>query len=179
MPDTLGEIFKRTGAFKPDYYVPVYERLFEPMRYMQLSLLELGVLNGSSLAAWAAYFPYARIAGVDLNVPAIALDERIRMYAGSQADTGLLSRAAGEIAPDGFDIVIDDCSHIGSLAKTSFWHLFINHMKPQGLYVIEDWRTGYIPTWPDGLAYASEPDSESRMPSHDAGMVGFLQAADR
>ena len=30
------------------------------------------------------------------------------------------------------------------------------------------------PHWPDGRSYAAEPDAERRMPSHDAGMVGFI-----
>jgi hypothetical protein len=124
---------------------------------------------------WAAYFPYGRIAGVDLELPPIALDERVRMYAGNQADTAILSRAAAEVAPDGFDIIIDDCSHIGALAKASFWHLFDHHLKPGTLYVIEDWATGFWPDWPDGRSHVREPDGETRMPSHDAGMVEFVK----
>jgi hypothetical protein len=49
---------------------------------------------------------------------------------------------ADNVAPEGFDIIIDDASHIGELTKTAFWHLFDNHLKPNGLYAIEDWGTG-------------------------------------
>lgn len=55
--------------------------------------------------------------------------------------------------PEGFDVVIDDCSHVGHLARASFWHLFDNHLKPGGFYVIEDWGTGYWDFWPDGVRY--------------------------
>ena len=178
---SLAEIAKETDAYKPESYLPIYERLFEPIRYMPLSLLELGIWNGGSLNAWASYFPYARIAGLDLKLPAPLSNERIRMFEGSQADTAVLARAAAEIAPDGFDIIIDDCSHIGALAKASFWYLFENHLKPGALYCIEDWGTGYLsngdewPSWPDGRTFVREADSAHRMPSHDAGMVGFIK----
>jgi hypothetical protein len=173
--DTFTEIVKKTSALKPVYFYPVYERLMEPLRSMPLSLLELGVYNGGSLQTWAAYFPYARIAGLDLNPPPIPPDPRIHMFVGDQADTALLARVSAEVAPDGFDIIIDDCAHIGALAKASFWFLFDNHLKPGGLYLIEDWQTGYWPSWPDGRAFSAEPDSREHMPSHDAGMVGFVK----
>ena len=51
---------------------------------------------------------------------------------------------ARKTAPEGFDIIIDDASHFGDLTKIAFWHLLYNHLKPSGLYVIEDWGTGSI-----------------------------------
>jgi hypothetical protein len=172
---SLQEIVVNTGAFKPPTYIPVYERLLEPMRREPLALLELGVKDGGSIKAWEAYFPLARIAGIDLSVPALSVSDRVRLFAGDQADFIVLDRAAAEVAPNGFDIVIDDCAHVGRLAKASFWHLFEHHLKPGGLYCIEDWGTGYWPDWPDGRSPVVGPDSERRLPSHDAGMVGFIK----
>jgi hypothetical protein len=43
----------------------------------------------------------------------------VRLFAGDQADPMVLDRAAAEVAPRGFDIIIDDCAHIGPLAKAS------------------------------------------------------------
>ncbi len=173
--ERLHQIAARTGAYKPENYLPIYERLLEPLRFMPLALLELGILQGGSLKMWEAYFPYARIAGLDLNPPELEIGDRVRMFAGDQADTRLLADIAGAVAPDGFDIVIDDCAHIGKLAKASFWHLFDNHLKSGGLYCIEDWGTGYWPTWPDGGRLVVQPDSGRRIPSHDVGMVGFIK----
>jgi len=173
--ETLQQIAARTGAYKPDAYLPIYQRLFEPVRFMPLTLLELGVLQGGSVKMWEAYFPYARIAGLDLDPPELPLSDRVRVFAGDQGDTRLLAHIAAEVAPDGFDIVIDDCAHIAKLAKASFWHLFDNHLKAGGVYCIEDWGTGYWPTWPDGGRLVVQPDSGRRMPSHDVGMVGFVK----
>ena len=48
------------------------------------------------------------------------------------------------------------------LTKMAFWHLFDNHLKPNGLYVIEDWGTSYWDDWPDGKNF----DLESYLRPH-------------
>jgi hypothetical protein len=58
-----------------------------------------------------------------LRQPLTVMPERIRFYQGSQDDEALLDPLAKECAPDGFDIVIDDASHIGKLARVSFCNL--------------------------------------------------------
>ena len=172
----LEAVFRDHGGLKSRQYLEIYEALFGSLRLQPVALLELGIYKGGSLAAWAEYFPHGRIAGLDREPPSGPSEiDRVRMYAADQADTAALSRVAREAAPDGFDIIVDDCSHIGRLSKASFWHLFENHLKPGGLYCIEDWTTGYWPWWPDGRSLAAEPDTERRMPSHDAGMVGFVK----
>jgi hypothetical protein len=90
----------------------------------------------------------------------------------------LLDRIGRERAPHGFDIVIDDASHIGWQARRSFWHLLAHHVRPGGIYAIEDWGTGYWDDWPDGrqLTEVAPPEAEQReWPSHAAGMVGFVK----
>lgn len=132
-------------------YLEQYDPVLEPLVEKKLVLLELGVHNGGSLLLWRDYFPFGTIVGVDIRIPKnFQPTERIHLYKGSQADPQFLSRISNEIAPDGFDIIIDDASHIGKLSKIAFWHLFDNHLKPNGLYVIEDWGTGYWNDWPDG-----------------------------
>lgn len=86
-------------------------------------------------------------------------DGRIRTYTGPQQDTALLDRIARENAPHGFDIIIDDCAHIGVFSRVSFWHLFEHHLRPGGIYIIEDWGTGYWRDWVDGIVL---PDGSSR-----------------
>jgi hypothetical protein len=154
------------------HYLRNYEELFGPLRDKEIRLLELGVHKGGSLFLWRDYFPRGTIVGLD--VKAAALDDpsrRIHTYRGRQEDTELLDRIARETAPGGFDVVIDDCSHIAALARVSFWHLFRNHLRSGGIYAIEDWGTGYWETWPDGAAYRRSPDGDS----HHAGMVGFVK----
>lgn len=176
-----------------------YDPIFEPYVQKKIALLELGVLNGDSLLLWRDYFPFGTIAGIDKKLPdGFDPGERIHIFEGSQADPQFLSQVANNVAPEGFDIIIDDASHIGELTKTAFWHLFDNHLKPNGLYVIEDWPTGYWSDWPDGKrlnleSYAQQKFKRSpfwlfllsvateklglRFPmrSHCYGMVGFIK----
>jgi hypothetical protein len=142
--------------------MPQYEPFFAPLVGKGVKLLELGVWGGASVRFWRDYFENATIVGLDCNP--MRLDDptgRIHVYQGYQQDTALLDRIAEEQAPDGFDVVIDDCSHIGRFARISFWHLFQNHLKPGGLYSIEDWGTGVFGTgevdYPDAGPYKPKP----------------------
>lgn len=156
--------FLDAGGYDTDkadhsHYLRRYEEHFQPLVNEEVKLLELGVYKGGSLLLWRDYFPSGVIVGLDLN-PVDIPDEtgRIRIYQGQQQDTALLDWIAKENAPSGFDIIIDDCSHIGELTRISFWHLFDNHLKPGGLYVIEDWSASYWDEWFDGAAFSYTPN---------------------
>ena len=98
---------------------------------------------------------------------------------------------ADATAPEGFDIIIDDGSHIGEATRNTFWHLFEHHLKPGGLYAIEDWGTGYLDDFPDGRKFSSRTPILHRVrsllpkslrkriklpfPCHAYGMVGFVK----
>lgn len=158
MRQTLAEIGQQlaTDKTRSAGYIENYERYLGHLRDEPVRLLELGVFQGGSLLMWQRYFPQGVIVGLDLQPnPLSEMPERVHFYQGSQDDTALLERIARECAPQGFDIVIDDAAHIGTLARTSFRYLFEKHIKPGGLYVIEDWGTGYWESWPDGSAYRS------------------------
>lgn len=175
----------------PNGYLPYYDANTEPWIEETIHLLEVGVFKGGSLKLWQDYFPKATIAGIDVSLPLDRVEsERIRMFEGSQTDTDFLATVAGQTAPDGFDIIIDDASHLGRDAKTTFWFLFEHHLKSGGLYVIEDWGTGYWDDWPDGKAVRPHSwrrwlstwvmsfcvnQSKITFPSHDFGMVGFVK----
>jgi len=131
-----------------------YEQFIRPLIGKGIVLLELGLDKGGSLQLWHDYLENAIIAGLDIKPVYIKNSTgRIHVYQGYQYDTALLDRIAQETAPCGFDVIIDDASHIGDITKVSFWHLFNNWLKPGGLYVIEDWGTGYWDAWPDGRKY--------------------------
>jgi hypothetical protein len=179
-------------------YLEKYDAVLQPWVDTSVALLELGARKGGSLLLWRDYFPSGTIVGIDIKLPKdFPPTDRIRMYEGSQADPAFLSRVANEVAPEGFDIIIDDASHMGDLTKIGFWHLFENHLKPGGLYVIEDWGTGYWDDWPDGrsldldayLAHgrpgfmrssvwnglATKLRMKTPMQGHNYGMVGFIK----
>lgn len=189
-----------TDKAKMTHYLRNYEQWFESLWDQPVGLLELGVHRGGSMLLWRDYFTKGTIVGLDFN--RVKLEDptgRIHLYQGEQQDLALLDRIAAETAPKGFDIIIDDASHLGELTRISFWHLFDNHLKPGGLYIIEDWGTGYWKKWPDGSAYQPAPDARAQpgrkhvvrklfgrrasefanrknsLPSHSSGMVGFVK----
>ena len=96
----------------------VYEPLLLPWMDREIRLLEIGIHKGGSLKLWRDYFPRGVIVGIDLKLPQdFVPGERIELFQGSQADTQFLSAVASKTAPEGFDVIIDDASHIGQLTK--------------------------------------------------------------
>jgi hypothetical protein len=178
-----------------NHYLDCYDPILEPFLETEIALLELGVLKGGSLMLWRDYFPLATIVGVDIKLPeGFQPTERMHIFEGSQADPQFLTSVANATAPDGFNIIIDDASHQGELTKIAFWHLFNNHLKPGGLYVIEDWGTGYWDDWPDGKSLdldkfprkvrthnplwskiSGKILPKSPWPCHSYGMIGFIK----
>jgi hypothetical protein len=158
------------------HYLEAYDPIFSPSTNKEIKLLEIGIRRGGSLELWRDYFPHGRIVGIDLKLPKNFFPgERVEVFEGSQADTRFLSEVAAKTAPGGFDVIIDDASHIGELTKTTFWHLFDRHLKPGGLYAIEDWGTGYLNDFPDGKKFDPKPSALDPFPCHSHGMVGFVK----
>ncbi len=149
------------GTDKNQVYLDNYERLFPGIQNEKITLLELGIFRGESLLLWENYFPNGTIVGVDIHTSGVAnKSSRIFEFEGYQQDNDFLDTVARETAPEGFDVIIDDASHIGDISKITFWHLFDNHLKPGGIYVIEDWRTGYWDKWVDGAQYKKAKESK-------------------
>lgn len=174
---------------KPTLYLSIYEDFFSPLKTKDIVLLELGIHKGGSLLLWRDYFPKGSIVGLDVATVKIEdASNRIKIVQGFQEDCNLLDKIREENAPNGFDIIIDDASHIGILTQTSFWHLFNNHLKTGGIYVIEDWGTGYWDSWPDGQHYNAKLSILKQLinniflrnklktfHTHTHGMVGFVK----
>jgi len=177
-------------------YLEYYDLIFESLVDQEIKLLEIGILEGGSLLLWCDYFPQGTIIGIDMKLPEdFKSGDRVHAFEGNQMDVQFLSKVANKVAPDGFDIIIDDASHIGELTKISFWHLFDRHLKPGGYYVIEDWGTGFWEDWPDGRRYKPKKNilskawiflltrvkNASKIPvkfqwhTHSYGMVGFIK----
>jgi SAM-dependent methyltransferase len=179
-------------SLKPPAYLPIYEQLLADRRERSFSLLELGVWKGDSLAMWRDCLPQATIVGVDLMPLELDLGPRVKVVRGDQADAALMARLRALYAPDGFEIIVDDASHTGELSAKSLQALYREHLRPGGLYIIEDWGTGYVRGWPDGARLA-EPVGEAHLapcqppgggapeaegtplPSHDYGLVGLVK----
>lgn len=135
-------------------YFALYEKLFGHLRGNAVKLLELGVFKGASLRSWKAYFGHdSVIVGVDINEEcrehdAPSLNRHVRI--GDQSDPEFLAKIIDEFGP--FDIVMDDASHVTADQITSFNHLFINGVNPNGIYFIEDTNTSLWSSYQKGAA---------------------------
>lgn len=168
---------------KPLKFYDIYDRYFSEFYGQPAQILELGVYTGVSLKVWASYFPTGNVVGIDERNPGpdFGAYPNIVYEVADQTDRERLHQICKTRAPNGFDIIIDDASHVGHYSATSFSALF-PHLKSGGLYIIEDWGTGYYDDWPDGGHY-QKINVESfdwlipkRLPSHDFGMVGFVKS---
>jgi demethylmacrocin O-methyltransferase len=149
------------------WYTPHYERHFAPFRQQRVKVLELGVggysspeWGGGSLRMWRHYFPRGLVYGLDVFDKSALDRPRMKTVLGDQSDPVFLAELAGRIGP--FDIVVDDGSHLSSDVITSFTALF-PHVRPGGLYVIEDLQTSYWPGWNGGSTDPHDPATSTGM----------------
>jgi hypothetical protein len=151
----LCSLAKAHGTDKYPWYTPFYSALFADKHVKRV--LEIGVLNGASLAMWRDYWPEAVVWGFDKER---RRDTDIQVMYGDQSKPEDLAFAASR-GP--FDIIIDDGSHepadqiLGALT-------LVPHLAPGGLYIIEDVNPPYevlgaIP-WPNQLVLCNVPGSK-------------------
>ncbi|MEU1285115.1 hypothetical protein [Kitasatospora sp. NPDC005856] len=151
-PVDLGLLSARFGSDKwadLHWYTQHYERHFARFRDAPIRLLEIGIggydapdQGGASLRMWQRYFPAALVLGLDVVPKPGVRGPRIATAVGDQGDPALLDELGRRFGP--FDIVIDDGSHLNAHVRTSFTALF-PHVRPGGLYVVEDLQTAYWP----------------------------------
>lgn len=122
-------------------YLDIYERLWKPIQDKPITLLEIGVYNGNSMRTWCRWFTTATIVGIDKNPDNPMNTDRAEIHFGLQDDIGFLESVANQYK--GFDIIIDDGSHVWNDQKISFEFLW-DYIKPGGMYIIEDLHTSYI-----------------------------------
>jgi hypothetical protein len=149
----LAGLFEAEGTDK-SCYADGYELLLAPRRNAIANVLEIGIGTldpearssmhgwaadhyrpGGSLRAWRAYFPHARIVGIDIQPDTQFTSDRISTAICDSTD----SDATGQFLKDRpqFDLVIDDGSHEPEDQLATLTNL-LRAVSPGGLYVIED-----------------------------------------
>ena len=150
----LADLFG-TDKWGAHWYTQHYQRYFAPLRSQRLNVLEIGVggyefsdRGGSSLRMWKAYFRKSKIVGIDLYDKSHLSEPRLDIRQCDQTDSEALLRLSNEYG--GFDIIIDDGSHLNEHVIKTFGILF-PLLRPDGIYVVEDTQTAYWPTWGGGM----------------------------
>jgi|SRR5579871_72667 len=153
MTESLLDIGKRHGTDKahPErVMLEAYDRHLSEAREREITLVEIGVLDGNSLRMWRDYFPRGNINGIDIRPAADKQQDernRIRVFIGSQNDKDFL---VDVIAKTGHpDVVVDDGSHRAHDQITSLLTLW-PFVTPGGWYIVEDIHTSYLPEYEMG-----------------------------
>lgn len=167
----LDELATRHGCdkFGLHQHTRHYERHFGPLRDHRLTVLEIGVggygvtdAGGGSLRMWRTYFPRARVYGLDMWDKSALDGCRVTTLRADQSDPRALADATDGI--DGFDIIIDDGSHVSEHVLTTF-HALFPKLRPGGIYAVEDVQTSYWPLFGGNGRDVDDPSTS----------VGFLK----
>ena len=146
----------KTDKWGSHWYTQHYDRYFRPLKDKRLNILEIGIggegyphLGGESLRMWKAYFRRSQIVGIDLYDKSKLREARIDTHRCSQDDSQAFIRLSNQYG--GFDIIIDDGSHMNEHVIKTF-HTLFPIMRPNGIYVVEDIQTSYWRAFGGGLA---------------------------
>jgi tetratricopeptide (TPR) repeat protein len=116
-------------------YLRHYERVIRRFKESPINLIEIGVLNGSSLKVWNEFLDNATIVGIDINPRcAASAGGRVKVEIGSVEDPSFLQRVTAQYPPS---VVIDDGSHLPEHIVYTFEKLF-PALLPGGVYIVED-----------------------------------------
>jgi hypothetical protein len=138
LPGRLG----RTVTLSGKRYTTTYGRFFGPLQDSQINLLEIGIDHGASLAMWEDFFSLATLHAIDIERRCKKYrTDRTSVYIGSQTDPVFLAEVVRHTGA--LDVVIDDGGHTMEQHRVSLVALW-PHVKPGGMYVIEDLHTAYL-----------------------------------
>lgn len=133
------QVFERTDKYLSGY-IPAYENIAEILG-SEAQVCEVGVFRGGSLVLWQQLFPDSdTIVGIDIDPMAVWPKGTIQVVA-KQDDPTLPGRLRN-LSKDGYDLIVDDASHIGPFTYRTFVNLW-PLVKSGGFYVIEDWCVGF------------------------------------
>ena len=131
---TIGEVFNKYKTDKGPWrhgYNYCYSKVFED--FTPTTMLEIGIFEGRSLAAWRELFPHADIHGLDnfkREEKMVYTPENVKIITGDSRDTPFVKSL-----PYTYDIIIDDGNHHPNVQ----WQTFLNFSdKWTKYYVIED-----------------------------------------
>lgn len=182
---TLNELALQYGTDKASNshnYVKLYEQYFSSKRLAPVSILELGwgghedpEEGGRSAQMWRDFFNNGTVVCIDIEEKVVTdAHDGLHFRQGSQADRKFLNGLAEEFGP--FDFIVDDASHLSSLTIAS-WQLLYPHLKPGGIYAVEDTHMAYHDFW-YGKEEANENPRKARANGQPTAMQYFQHMTD-
>jgi hypothetical protein len=125
-------------------FTKFYEKHLNKFKKQKIRILEIGSLQGASAAAFAKYFPKAEIYCIDINLRNFEYSSnRISVFGMDSSNPKMIKNFLVKIKFDqfkkGFDVIIDDGSHILS-DQLKALNFFYKHVSNKGFYIIEDYK---------------------------------------
>lgn len=136
--------------------------LFNRWRHKTVRIFELGLGTnnpelpstmgvsgrpGASLRGWRELFPHSCVFGADIDRAILFQSDRIKTFYCDQLSQVAIRDLWSQ--PDllsGMDIIIEDGLHTFE-ANVSFLEGSIEHLRPGGIYVVEDIQTEMVSRW--------------------------------
>ena len=153
---SLKDLYKNhTGKISDKWsiYLNEYEEKLKKYQNLPINFFEIGILNGGSLEIFSKYFNNAKlILGCDIDPKCKKLhydQDNIKVIIGD-VNEGKTKHQI--IKYSKFDIIIDDGSHNSDDIVKSFCNYF-NHLKDDGLFIIEDLHCSYHQQHRGGIFY--------------------------
>jgi len=120
-------------------YTSIYNLLFSNIRYKDIKLGELGILDNNSMLSWREFFPNAKLYGFEW------FDARLDKAKSDGIDCTYIKMNVKDVNSinDGlsiagkFDILIEDSTHEFE-DQIRFINEAYKHLKPGGILIIED-----------------------------------------
>jgi hypothetical protein len=113
-------------------YIDVYDK--EMTRKKNVSILEIGVQKGHSIAMWQDYFINSKVYGLDITLGNVIFNNLINVFVCDATNQEQVDKTLKNIK---LDYVVDDGSHQIEHQIQSFDILW-PRIKPGGKYFIED-----------------------------------------
>lgn len=119
-------------------YTSIYNLLFSNIRYKNITLGELGILDNNSMLCWREYFPNAKLYGFEW------FNERLDKAKNDNIDCTYIKMNVKDVNSivDGlsvakFDILIEDSTHLFE-DQIRFINEAHKHLNPGGILIVED-----------------------------------------
>ena len=183
-PTKMCRVMTRNGSDKGRFhnYTTVYSALFGKLRNQALRIFELGLGTnnpqiafsmglsgrpGASVRGWRDLFPNALVYGADIDRNILFEEDRIKTFYCDQLDENAIRALWSEPSlREGMDIIIDDGLHTFE-ANVSFLKESLEHLRPRGVYVVEDIHKDTVKEWRSVL----EANYSKQFPNHEFALV--------
>jgi hypothetical protein len=123
-------------------FLKIYEKFLFNKKNDNLNFLEIGIFEGKSIKMWNEYLVNSKIHAADIENHKELDTNRIITYKINQEKIEELITL-----PKNLDVILDDGGHSMLQQQLTFKILFKDHLKNDGIYILEDLHTSKQEYW--------------------------------